>query len=63
MGTTGAAVIDAQVRFGVPECEVLGVSFEDALLSPEPMGGKVAVTVCKGFEFCRTAAVFGVHPL
>jgi hypothetical protein len=63
VGTKGAAVIDAHVRFGVPLLEVLGVSFEGALVSPVPMGGRVAVTVCKGLEFAKAGTGFEVHPL
>jgi hypothetical protein len=63
VGTKGAAVIDAQVKFGVPVFEVLDVSFDGALLSPDPMGGNVAVTVCRGFEFCKADNGFEVQPL
>ena len=62
VGTKGAAVIDAQVRFGVPVLELLGVSFEGALLSPDPIGGRVAVTACKGFEFCKADTGLEVQP-
>ena len=57
VGTNGTAVIDAQVRLGVPVFEGLEVSFEGALLRPEPIGGKAAVTVRKG---CGVIGVNGV---
>ena len=62
MGTNGAAVIEAHVRFGVPVFEVLDVSIEGTLLRLDPTGGKVAVTVCRGFEFCRADSGFEAQP-